>query len=342
MLESLASQTCHDFNWIVQDGSSSDATMQIVEQYRNRLPEILADSRKDRGIYDAWNKALDQWQARLGKWIIFMGAGDTFCHQDSLKEAMHYLEQLSDEYIYYAVPVEIVLCSGEFLNQVAPSNNPSIDLKNGMCLPHQGLFHRHDIFSNNRYDISYSIAGDYDFVCRTLTRNNICFGKTACIRMSVGGGQLFSCIYDYKRSRVFQHFPEILFQQYSSENYCPLFLLEMHYPDFSYFWEKNSLRRCGYSTHTAKKASSLVAGTMSTFFADPPPKAPSRSLYRHGGPRHGTGQTADLSGTADLYGLPHLSCRPECTRYAGCHVTEACGPADNPYPAAIKGRFHRT
>lgn len=187
LLESLASQTCHDFNWIVQDGSSSDATMQIVEQYRNRLPEILADSRKDRGIYDAWNKALDQWQARLGKWIIFMGAGDTFCHQDSLKEAMHYLEQLSDEYIYYAVPVEIVLGSGEFLNQVAPSNNPSIDLKNGMCLPHQGLFHRHDIFSNNRYDIRYSIAGDYDFVCRTLTRNNICFGKTACIRMSVGG-----------------------------------------------------------------------------------------------------------------------------------------------------------
>lgn len=187
LLESLVSQTCRDFNWIVQDGSSLDATMQIVEQYRDRLPEILVDSRKDRGIYDAWNKALDRWQAKLGKWIIFMGAGDTFCHQDSLKEAMYYLEQLSDKYIYYAVPVEIVLGSGEFLNQVSPSDNPSIDLKNGMCLPHQGLFHRHDIFSNNRYDISYSIAGDYDFVCRTLTKDNICFGKTACIRMPVGG-----------------------------------------------------------------------------------------------------------------------------------------------------------
>lgn len=187
LLESLASQTCRDFNWIVQDGSSSDATMQIVEQYRDRLPEILVDSRKDRGIYDAWNKALDQWQAKLGKWIIFMGAGDTFCHQDSLKEAMYSLEQLSDKHIYYAVPVEIVLGSGEFLNQVSPSDNPSIDLKNGMCLPHQGLFHRHNIFSHNRYDISYSIAGDYDFVCRTLTKDNICFGKTAYIRMSVGG-----------------------------------------------------------------------------------------------------------------------------------------------------------
>lgn len=187
LLESLASQTCRDFNWIVQDGSSSDATMQLVEEYRDRLPEILADSRKDRGIYDAWNKALDRWHNKLGNWVIFMGAGDTFCHQDALKEVMHHLKQLSDKYVYYAVPVEIVLGSGEFLNQVSPSDNPSIDLKNGMCLPHQGLFHRHDIFSHNRYDISYSIAGDYDFVCRTLTKDNICFGKTACIRMSVGG-----------------------------------------------------------------------------------------------------------------------------------------------------------
>lgn len=187
LLESLISQTCRDFNWIVQDGSSSDDTMQIVEQYRDRLPEILVDSRKDRGIYDAWNKALDRWQAKLGKWIIFMGAGDTFCHQNSLKEAMHHLKQLSDKYFYYAVPVDIVLPSGLFLNKVTPSENPSIDLKNGMCLPHQGLFHRHDIFSHNRYDISYSIAGDYDFVCRTLTKDNICFGKTACIRMPIGG-----------------------------------------------------------------------------------------------------------------------------------------------------------
>ena len=161
--------------------------MQIVEEYRDRLPEILADSKKDRGIYDAWNKALDQWQNKLGNWVIFMGAGDTFCHKDSLKEAMHYLGQLSDKYIYYAVPVEIVLGSSEFLNQVSPSENPSIDLKNGMCLPHQGLFHRHNIFFHDRYDISYSIAGDYDFVCRTLTKDNICFGNTACIRMSVGG-----------------------------------------------------------------------------------------------------------------------------------------------------------
>ena len=77
LLDSLASQTCRDFNWIVQDGASSDATMQIVEQYHDRLPEILADSGRDKGIYDAWNKALDHWKDNLGEWIIFLGADDT-------------------------------------------------------------------------------------------------------------------------------------------------------------------------------------------------------------------------------------------------------------------------
>ena len=73
LLDSLASQTCRDFNWIVQDGASSDATIQIVEQYRDRLPEVLADSGKDSGIYDAWNKAIDRWQDKMGEWVLFFG-----------------------------------------------------------------------------------------------------------------------------------------------------------------------------------------------------------------------------------------------------------------------------
>lgn len=84
LLNSLASQTCRDFNWIVQDGASSDTTMQIVEQYRDCLPEILADSSKDSGIYDAWNKAIDCWQDKIGEWILFLGADDTLLSHDTL------------------------------------------------------------------------------------------------------------------------------------------------------------------------------------------------------------------------------------------------------------------
>lgn len=102
LLDSLASQTCRDFNWIVQDGASSDATMQIVEQYRDRLPEILAESSKDNGIYDAWNKAINRWNNNLGKWVLFLGADDKLCSDDTLEKSKQILSVLSNEVLFAA------------------------------------------------------------------------------------------------------------------------------------------------------------------------------------------------------------------------------------------------
>ena len=48
LLDSLSAQTCRDFNWIVQDGASTDATMEIVEHYRPRLPAVLEKNKKDK------------------------------------------------------------------------------------------------------------------------------------------------------------------------------------------------------------------------------------------------------------------------------------------------------
>ena len=86
LLDSLASQTCRDFNWIVQDGGSSDETMKIVAQYHSLLPEILTNSGKDEGIYDAWNKAIDIWQDKIGEWILFLGCDDSLNEKNTLEK----------------------------------------------------------------------------------------------------------------------------------------------------------------------------------------------------------------------------------------------------------------
>ena len=167
---------------LIQDGSPSMDTVAVAENYSN-LP-IKVEHCQDIGIYDAWNKAL---QRASGEWVLFMGAGDIFCHKDSLLNVMKHLENIPKIYDYYAVPVEIVLPSYEFLNTISPSKKPIIDLKDGMCIPHQGLFHRRKLFKSNNYDIQYKIAGDYEFVCRTLTKNNFFPAKEPCVRMPVGG-----------------------------------------------------------------------------------------------------------------------------------------------------------
>ncbi|MDR0467100.1 MAG: glycosyltransferase, partial [Deltaproteobacteria bacterium] len=65
LLESLASQTCRDFELIIQDGASTDDTLAIVEAWRERLPALSPASGPDMGVSDAWNRALPRIR---GQW----------------------------------------------------------------------------------------------------------------------------------------------------------------------------------------------------------------------------------------------------------------------------------
>lgn len=167
---------------IIQDGASHDKTLSTAARHTS-LP-ILMESCPDKGIYDAWNKAL---QRISGQWILFIGAGDTFCTPHALHDAMQALSQLPNSCKYYSVPVQSVFPPDETLESLCAAISPQTALLHGMCLPHQGLFHHCSLFVRNKFDTTYRIAGDYDFVCRTLTKNNIKRGELPCVRMVFGG-----------------------------------------------------------------------------------------------------------------------------------------------------------
>ena len=67
LLDSLAGQTCRDFELIIQDGASKDDTVAMAESYRHKLPALSLASEPDTGIYDAWNKALSRVR---GEWVL--------------------------------------------------------------------------------------------------------------------------------------------------------------------------------------------------------------------------------------------------------------------------------
>lgn len=169
LLDSLASQTCRDFNWIVQDGASSDATMQIVEQYRDHLPEILADSGRDSGIYDAWNKAIDRWQDNMGEWVLFLGADDTLHSSTTLQEVLeHIISVKNDNIIFAAGNINLVDTNGIIIRTVIVDKNSAFKNRyRGTPLPHSGLFTKKNFLVSTKFDTKFKIAGDYDFILKT-------------------------------------------------------------------------------------------------------------------------------------------------------------------------------
>lgn len=78
--ESVFSQTCGDFEWIVVDGDSTDGTFDELSTIEDPRLRILSEA--DAGIYDAMNKGLHMAE---GEWVWFLNAGDRFNSQQTIE-----------------------------------------------------------------------------------------------------------------------------------------------------------------------------------------------------------------------------------------------------------------
>lgn len=171
LLDSLVSQTCRDFELILQDGASSDETVALAESYRDRLPTLSIASEPDCGIYDAWNKALQRVQ---GEWVLFLGADDELADSTILEQCHAVLRKVPSGALYAGGSVDLVEQRGEIIWHAPyrPDTAEERMREEGMPFPNPGLFYHRDLFMKGRFDTSLHIAADYDFLCRTWTHAN--------------------------------------------------------------------------------------------------------------------------------------------------------------------------
>jgi glycosyltransferase involved in cell wall biosynthesis len=166
-LKSIASQDFAGNEVVVVDGGSTDATVEILRRYGKMMGSRLRwISEPDRGLADAWNKAV--YRAR-GDWLIFLGADDALSASDVLSRVVPRLVEASPQYsVVYGVVARTDLTGRivEYLDQ------PWSPAKFRGCianLPHSAVFHHRSLFDRyGPFDGSFGIALDYDFLLRSL------------------------------------------------------------------------------------------------------------------------------------------------------------------------------
>lgn len=107
-IKSVTNQNFKDREYLVIDGGSTDNTKEIINQNISSIDKYISE--KDKGIYDAMNKAIDMAE---GEWIIFMNSGDVFVNDHVLEKVFSYPigEKISFIYSDYYVGKTLVPAS---------------------------------------------------------------------------------------------------------------------------------------------------------------------------------------------------------------------------------------
>lgn len=202
MVESVCAQTSSDFEYVVVDGGSADATLDIVNQSSAELGgRLFVSSEPDAGIYDAMNKAI---RLARGEYIIFINADD-WCDPELVS---------SFKELYSDAPDTDVLCgSVQVWNGDVPSRveravlsraHSSVSQK--MVCHHQGMaVSRRWLVSIGGFNTQFSIAADYDLALR-LVRHGLTWRATDMVVANYRlGGHSFSLLptaREYRQVRI--------------------------------------------------------------------------------------------------------------------------------------------
>lgn len=155
-----------DAELIVVDGGSADGTAEWLAREMPARPEsrIVWRSMPDVGIADAWNTGV---ALSSGQWLLFLGADDRLSSEQDLQSVVELLWSVPDGVMAVGMPVEIVSPSGTLLTTLAPRLGSATAFPVASSLPHQGVFHRRDIWRRlGPFDTSFKIASDYEFLLR--------------------------------------------------------------------------------------------------------------------------------------------------------------------------------
>jgi putative colanic acid biosynthesis glycosyltransferase len=158
---SVLQQDLHSWEWRVVDGGSIDGSVEFLRGISD--DRVRWSSGPDRGIFDAMNVGLADSR---GLFVCFLNAGDRLQDGTTLRRISAVATQSPAADLIYGDAMELA-SDGRIFRKKAISHHFVLY---GMFTHHQAMIYRRATIGDLRYSTEYTIAGDYDFTCRFISK----------------------------------------------------------------------------------------------------------------------------------------------------------------------------
>jgi glycosyltransferase involved in cell wall biosynthesis len=184
-IRSVLEQSYDNVEYIIIDGGSTDATLDILHQYEDRIDYWLSE--KDAGIYDAMNKGIT---LASGDYIGMLNSDDFFSSSSSLEIIAERLSASNADAVFSCLDIVDPANLNRVLRKYRISSFSPFMLRIGMMPPHPTFYCKKSCYQKaGLYRTDYRIAADFEMLVRLLLKHNITwkFIDQTTVKMRAGG-----------------------------------------------------------------------------------------------------------------------------------------------------------
>lgn len=183
-IESVLAQDYPNIEYILVDGASNDGTLEIIEQYKDRIHTIVSEH--DSGMYEALNKGI---RLATGDVVGIVHSDDILFAPDTISRVVRAMEETQADFLY---------ADGLFVNEKdiqkvvrnwKGGHFSSWKIRHGWLPLHPTCYIRRSLFKvYGMYDESFRISADTDLLLRFLQQPlKITYLPEYLVRMRMGG-----------------------------------------------------------------------------------------------------------------------------------------------------------
>lgn len=163
-VRTVVDQTYEHIEYIVVDGGSTDETLEIIKNYRDRIAVLISEP--DNGIYSAMNKGIVR---ATGDLVFFLNADDYFVDDRVVADVIDFVERHPKGDVYYG-SIEVRLEDGTKTIYEPDAPDKAAEIMICGCLPHQATFARCRVFEQTGpFDEAYRYHADYDWFLKIIS-----------------------------------------------------------------------------------------------------------------------------------------------------------------------------